>query len=62
MAVVLPPINPLGLETGNQGPFEEEDSPSEDIAALHFKRIQAIPILSDADKERDHGLGGGCEG
>jgi RNA polymerase sigma factor (sigma-70 family) len=32
--------------------FEEEDSPSEDIAALHFQRIQAIPILTDAE-ERD---------
>jgi hypothetical protein len=31
--------------------FEEHDSPSEDIAALH-RRIQAIPILSDAE-ERD---------
>ena len=32
--------------------FEEKDTPSEDIAALHFQRIQAIPILTDAE-ERD---------
>ena len=31
--------------------FEEEDSPSEDIAALHFQRIQAIPILTDAEEQ-----------
>ena len=32
--------------------FEEQDTPSEDIGALHFQRIQAIPVLSDAE-ERD---------
>jgi DNA-directed RNA polymerase sigma subunit (sigma70/sigma32) len=32
--------------------FEEEDDPSEDIADLHFRRIQAIPVLTDA-KELD---------
>ena len=30
--------------------FEEKDAPSEDIAALHFQRIQAIPVLSDAEE------------
>ena len=29
---------------------EEKDSPSEDIAALHFQRIQAIPVLTDAEE------------
>ena len=32
--------------------YEEKDTPSEDIAELHFQRIQAIPILSEAE-ERD---------
>ena len=32
--------------------FEEKDTPSEDIAELHFQRIQAIPILTEAE-ERD---------
>jgi RNA polymerase sigma factor (sigma-70 family) len=32
--------------------FEEKDDPSEDFAALHFQRIQAIPVLTDAE-ERD---------
>jgi hypothetical protein len=31
--------------------FEEEDSPSEDIAELHFRRIQAFPVLSDAEEQ-----------
>ena len=30
--------------------FEEKDGPSEDFTALHFKRIQSIPVLSDAEE------------
>ena len=30
--------------------FEEKDGPSEDISALHFQRIQAIPVLTDAEE------------
>ena len=29
---------------------EEKDGPSEDFAALHFQRIQAIPVLTDAEE------------
>ena len=32
--------------------FEEEDESSEDIGAHHFRRIQAFPLLTDAE-ERD---------
>jgi len=31
--------------------YEEKEEPSEDIAALHFQRIQAIPVLSDAEEQ-----------
>jgi RNA polymerase sigma factor (sigma-70 family) len=31
--------------------FEEEEKPSEDIAELHFRRIQAIPVLSEPEEE-----------
>jgi RNA polymerase sigma factor (sigma-70 family) len=30
--------------------LEEKESPSEDFAALHFQRIQAIPVLTDAEE------------
>ena len=29
---------------------EEKDGPSEDFTALHFQRIQAIPVLTDAEE------------
>ena len=31
--------------------YEENDTPSEDIAELHFRRIQAIPILTEAEEQ-----------
>ena len=31
--------------------YEEKEPPSEDIAELHFRRIQAIPVLSDAEEQ-----------
>jgi RNA polymerase sigma factor (sigma-70 family) len=31
--------------------FEEKDEPSEDIAELHFRRIQAFPVLSEAEEQ-----------
>jgi RNA polymerase sigma factor (sigma-70 family) len=30
--------------------YEEKEQPSEDIAALHFQRIQAIPVLTEAEE------------
>ena len=30
--------------------FEEKEEPSEDIAQLHFERIQAIPVLTEAEE------------
>jgi DNA-directed RNA polymerase sigma subunit (sigma70/sigma32) len=31
--------------------FEEGDKPSEDFTKLHFRRIKAIPVLSEAEEQ-----------